>query len=420
MKNYLWIVLVGLLLATAMVRALPEVTQVKINGDVYENGDSLVVERGQTLNIRVKLQANNTENNIQVAAAILGYEYSDYEELSDSTSVFDMDEGDTIYKDLTVKVPDKVERDYYDLRIVVGTRTGPAFEGLYRLHIVEPRHSVIISDIVLSPGSPIQAGKALLVIPRIKNMGSKDETDIKLTVTIPDLGVSGSEYIDELEAGKSKSTEEIYLKLPSCAKPGTYKMYVELSYMDGYKEDALTKEITIIAGEVCEITPTQPPAKPEAKSTIIVGSYSQTMSRPGPGVAYPVMIQNDGSSAQTYTITVTNAEDWADVKVSPSSVIILSPGEAQTVYIYAVPKSNAAEGQHTFNINVEGDGYKKQIPVSAVVSGRPGFSWANAKQWLLMGVAVLVIVLIILGIILAVKKSGGKESANEEEGQSYY
>ncbi|MEM0230908.1 MAG: FixG Ig-like domain-containing protein [Candidatus Woesearchaeota archaeon] len=419
MKNYLWIVLVGLLLSTALAWALPEVTQVKINGDVYESGDSLVVERGTTLNIRVKLQAENEENNIQVAAAILGYEYSDYESLSDSTSVFDMDAGDTTYKDLVVRVPDKVERDYYDLRVVVGTRTGPAFEGLYRLHIVEPRHSIIISDLVLSPGSPIQAGKALLVIPRIKNMGSKDEHDIKLTVTIPELGVSGSEYIDDLEAGKSKSTEEIYLKIPACTKPGTYTMNVQLSYFDGYKEDSYTKEIKITAGDVCE-APSEKPEQPEAKSTIVVGSYSQTMCRPGPGVAYPLMIQNDGSSAQTYTITVSNVEDWATAQISPSSVLILAPGEAQTVYVYVVPKSTAAEGQHTFNINVNVAGKTKQIPVSAVVSGKPGFSWTNAKQWLLIGVAVLVVVLIVLGIILAVKKSGKSESEKEEESQSYY
>lgn len=417
MKNYWLMVFVVAILATAMVSALPEVTQVKINGDVYQPGDNLVVERGETLNIRVKLQANSTENNVEVDGAILGYEYSNYDSLSDATPIFDMDAGDTTYKDLTIKVPENVQKDYYDLRVRVGTRTGPAFEGLYSLHITQPRHDVVIKDVILSPGSPIQAGKALLAIARIKNMGAKDEDGIKITVSIPELGVSGSEYIDELDSGDSKSSEEIYLKLPACAKPGDYTLHTAISYADGYEDTSIDKTITISAGDLCAANATAP----SEKSTIVVGSYSQTVTRPGPGISYPVLIENDGSSAQTYTVIVSNADDWANTQVSPSSVLILSPGEAQTVYVYVVPKSTAAEGQHMFNINVNAAGQTKQIPVSAIVSGKPAFaSWDRVKKGLEIGLVVLVVVLLILGIVLAFRKSKGQEEKKGEEGQSYY
>jgi len=49
------------------------VKYVKINGDTYEDGDTLVVKRGDTLDIRVKLSANETTEDLQVEAGIYGY-----------------------------------------------------------------------------------------------------------------------------------------------------------------------------------------------------------------------------------------------------------------------------------------------------------------------------------------------------------
>jgi uncharacterized membrane protein len=417
MKNYFVMLFVVALLATAMVAALPEVTQVKINGDVYESGDSLVVERGDTLDIRVKLQAADAESNVEVDGAILGYEYSDRESVSDSVHLFDMDAGDTVYKDLTIKVPDKVENDYYDLRVRVGTRTGSAFEGLYRLHLTEQRHNVVIKDVVLSPESPIMSGKAILAIVRIKNMGGMDEEGIKMTVSIPELGISGSEFVDELASGESTSSEEIYLRIPACVKSGEYTLHTALSYDDNYEDTSVDRKITISAEESCDAKTGE---TMEEKTTIVVGSYSQVVSRPGPGISYPVLIQNDGKSAQTYTITVDSAE-WANVQVSPSSVLVLSAGEMKTVYVYVVPKASATEGQHMFNINVKSAGQTKQVPVSAIVSGKASVaSWDKIKNGLVISFVILAVILLILGIVLAFSRSRGKGDEKGEEGQSYY
>jgi hypothetical protein len=51
---------------------------------------SISVDEGQTLDIKVRLQTGEAVEDIEVDAKIKGYEYSDYESLSDSTHVFDM------------------------------------------------------------------------------------------------------------------------------------------------------------------------------------------------------------------------------------------------------------------------------------------------------------------------------------------
>jgi len=51
---------------------------------------ALAVEEGETLDIEVTLEANADVRDVQVEADIRGYEYSDYDDLSDETHVFDM------------------------------------------------------------------------------------------------------------------------------------------------------------------------------------------------------------------------------------------------------------------------------------------------------------------------------------------
>ena len=61
-------------LFASFASALPTVDQLKINGDVFAPGDQLVVQRGETLNIRMKLSSTVNESNVQATADILGYE----------------------------------------------------------------------------------------------------------------------------------------------------------------------------------------------------------------------------------------------------------------------------------------------------------------------------------------------------------
>jgi len=418
MKNFWLILFVVGILSTAIVSALSTVQEVKINGDVFQSGDHLVVERGDTLNIKIKLQASQPENNIEADAAILGYEYSDHESLSDSTHVFDLDANDTVYKTLTVTVPDKVEKDYYDLRIRVGTRTESAFEGLYRLHIVEQRHYVVIKDIVLSPENEVKSGRSLLAIVRVKNMGEKDEEGIKIKVSIPDLGISGSEYIDELKAGESTSSEEIYLRIPACVKTGDYEVKAAIEYDEGYEESTAFTLVHIVEEETCQPKPT--PETTNEQTIIMVGAVAQEVKKGGPGTVYPITIKNAGTSAQTYTIDTKGADDWATLQISPSNVFILQPGDIKSVYIYLSPKETVAEGEHMFTITVTSAGQEKDIPVSATVSGKLApVSWANFKKGLEIGLIVLVVLLVILGLIIAFNRLGGKEE-KEEENQTYY
>lgn len=409
--------LVSVLFIATAVTALPSVEYVKINGDEFVSGDQLVVERGEKLDIKVKLQAGELpEENIEVEADVLGYEYSDHEDdLSDSSHTFDMDAYDTQYVSLSVRIPEKVDKDFYDLRVRVGTRTGAAFEGLYRLNMKGQKHSLAIKDVIFRP-ERVKAGSNLFSLVRIKNIGERDEEGIKVTVSIPELGASAqdSDYIDELEADESTTSEELWIRIPACADPGLYEVHVSVEYDEGYEELSATEILEVLASDACEAAPVMP-----VMPTVSYSSQTQDVVQ-GQGVVYPVTITNNAGGSRSFTVMV-NTGDWATSKVSPSNVLVVGAGQTQTAYVYVYALPQASPGEHMFAVSVAAasGATVEDIPLKANVVGSTTALWPRVRRALETALIVLVVLLVILGLIIAFNKlRGGDEEL--EEAETYY
>ena len=209
--------LVALLSCSVAATALPSVDWIKINDHIHEDGDVVVVDRGDELDVDVKLQAgNDSHENVEVEADILGYEFSDHDaSLSDSSHLFDMDADDTRFENLELQVPVTVDRDTYDLRIRVGSRRDPSVEQVFRLRIEGERHQIQIKDVIMHP-NVVEAGSSLLVNARVRNRGEELEDDVKVTARLPALGLEDSDYISELEVSESQTSEELFMRIPAC------------------------------------------------------------------------------------------------------------------------------------------------------------------------------------------------------------
>jgi len=65
---------------------------------------------------------------------------------------------------------------------------------------------------------------------------------VKVVVSIPDLGVSASDFIDELEAegddnDDQATTEEMFLRIPDNAETGEYTVRIEVYFDDMDKKN---------------------------------------------------------------------------------------------------------------------------------------------------------------------------------------
>jgi len=263
--------LLSILFVLSVAAAPVQVSVQRAEIDDTEIRDSqrniLDIERNQDFTLELQLLALKDAKDVEIRAFISGYEFNDVKSISDQVGLFDFDENVTYVKKLQLSLPDNVDVDDYKLRVVISDRNGDETVYNYNLQVNTQRHDMQVEDIVLNPGNSVKAGQALLASVRLENKGQKDEDDVKVTVSIPALGVSATEYIEEVEADEEEETEEIFLKLPKCAEAGVYDLNVDVWFNDDHDKVSESTKVTVLENEACT---------PEPAPVIVVQQSNQT------------------------------------------------------------------------------------------------------------------------------------------------
>ena len=403
-----------------------EIDHVEVDDIVaVENGDSVFVERGQDSVVEVFIEGNGSSDDVRVKAYIGGYEYDDIEALS---NIFEVEAGVDYRKVLRLSIPEDLEAsDDYSLRIRVYD-DDEEVEKNYVLRIQEPRHYLNIQDVIIRPDSTIEAGRPLFVTVRVEDLGAKKEEDIKIVVSIPELGVSARDYIDELTADEdsdnnednedeedSMSSNEILLRIPEDAKTGSYDLEVRVEYNRGHSVETARETITVKGSDE-----TQAQEK-KSETVVSVDSTSKTVAQDSE-VGYKIMVANLGSEPALYSLEVSGEQLFADARVEPSFVTV-QPDNTGEFVVYLKTKEDASEGRHSFVAKLKsGSTIVQEVSLTADVTketATSGLFGGDVKQALLIGVLVLVVVLIIVGLVVAFTRKGDDEPG-AGEGQSYY
>lgn len=411
-------VFVLIILGSLAVSAAPlTIDKVEVNGDTVTTTDTnrLDLERGQDLDVKVRMSATSNSSNVEVSAFISGFEFNRNQPISDVTPTFDVESGVTYVKKLKLRLPDLAEEDNYLLRIMVTDRFGTELVQNFKVKVDVPRHNLAIKAVVLNPESVV-AGRALLATVRVKNMGEKDEEGIKVKVSIPDLGVSATDFIDELEADESTTSEELYLRIPQCAKPGDYDVKVSLDFNEGFDDVSTTKTVEVLASETC------PQVSGGERTVIVVSTEPQAVSVGGSGTVYPISITNAGSTTKVYTLAVDSSASWATTRMSPSNVVTVGPGEARAVSLYVAANSGTPDGERVFTVSVKdqsGRTLEQLVMKANVISSSGGFG--GLRKYLEVGLVVLVVLLIVIALIFIFSKLfRGQDEEEEAEPKTYY
>lgn len=427
-RNLVMLLVVALIAATAVSAVPVAIEKVKVNGDeIYTTTTNSIrsLDRGEELSVRVEVTAAADVKDAQIEVVMRGYDHDD--RIEDITSVFDMKANRTYVKTFTLNLPYKMDKDQYKLRVRVDDRAGDTTQETYEIEVESPRHQLFIDDVIFSPSNGVVAGRALLTTVRIANLGSADQKDgVKVMITIPELGISAASYLDKVVEDRRKTSEELYLRIPSCIKPGYYDAVITVEYHKGDKVVRETKQIKVLEDETCAV-PDEKDDDKEVKTIITIGPTTQEVFRGEGGVIYPLTISNSGKEARTYVITIDGYQDWADVRVSPANVLVLKGGESKAVYIYVSAKESAQIGEHMFSVDVSsGTETLKQFTLKSKVveAEKTAGKGMDVKNVLLIGLLVLVVLLVILGLIIGFGKLKGKDEDmdenDEEAGQTYY
>lgn len=431
-KTSFWgiVALLVLSICAVSVAAVPvNVTQVKINGDEISpsGGEIREFEKGaDSLEVKVFLTGLADVKDVEVMAMISGYEYGDFEPLLDRTHVFDIESGVQYIKTLRVPLPIRMEESRYRLRIFVTDRNNANIVVMdYVLNVDPIRHAIVIEDVVFTPERRVQAGRALLATVRLQNFGETDEKGIKVRVAVPELEISASDYIDELEAGEETTSEELYLRIPECAKEGDYDVIVTVQFDEGYERIQDEYSIEVVESESCPLRNARDDddTSGEGRTIISVGPESQQVRVGAGGAIWQLSLTNEGDDAKTYTV-LADANGWGTVRVSPSNVVVVEGGETKSVFLYVTANNNAPLGRNLMTVTVKSaDKTLKELTLQAEVVGEaPQTSrWAGLKKGLEVGLVVLVVLLVILGLIIGFNRmKGSEDEKKDDQTQTYY
>jgi len=403
--------LIGLLVVSMLAVPLAssatvpvQIQEVYVNGKEVVGNEVRILERASDLEVEVKLLGTGDDDHITVEATIETDKDSD--EATAKTDTFRILNGKVVYKTLEIHLPERMDADEeYVLKIEVGNRRDDEVNKNIIVHVDPAKHAMKIKDVLFSPDNEVKAGRALITNVRVKNVGLQDEDSVKVTVSIPELGVTDSDYIDDLEEGDTTTSEDIWFRIPEDALSGEYTVEVAVEYDDGDEELVEEYSINVLGEETAET----------GKTLVVVSDVVQDVTAGGTGVVYPITLSNADKVSKTYTVTA-NAGSWATIKVTPN-VVVLGPGETKIVYVDVAANEDAAPGEQVFGIAIaSGDAVLKEITLKANVL--EGQSSIGLKTGLEIALIVLVVILIIIGLVIGFSRM--KKSEPEAEEQTYY
>ncbi|MBI2508326.1 hypothetical protein HYV89_05235 [Candidatus Woesearchaeota archaeon] len=421
------IFVLGLLSLNAVSAGIsPDYAVDKVEVDDREVSESdvnyITVERGDSIELDVWIRGLSNgavRDDIKVKAWVGGYEYGD---VAKQTKIFKVEPSGLYKKSLSVTLPNDVDADAngkaesYTLHVEIFDGDNEARKS-YVLRVDEKRHDLRIVDVIFRPGTLVNAGDMLFTTVRVENMGDKKEEDIQVKVSIPEFGFLARDYIDELVPEDNDNEEEksgdvdLFGRIPKSAKSGDYEVKVELIFNRGH--DVISEDFTIsVDGELAK----------DAGESLISVDATRKDAKVGEAVSYKLMIANFGSESARYSAEVLGVGNWGSASVDPAFVSV-NAGDTGELFVKVTP---SVAGEQSFTVKVKSNGaVVKEVNLQANVSK----AGVELRRGLEIGFAVLAILLVILGLIIAFTKLRGNgseegpelgEEEEKEAGQTYY
>lgn len=334
------------------------IDSVYVNGIEVTDSNRMQVELGSTVQVQVYLEGTGESEDVRVSAWIGGYEY---DSIDTSSEVFEVEDGVSYKKVLSIDIPEDldVSEHEYILHVEVYDSSERETEE-YTLYIEQERHDIVIEDILLSATS-VAPGDYLGVKVRLENQGAKDEEDLKITVSIPELGISSRVYMDELVSGEQESATSAYLVIPSDAS-GDYEVLVSVEYNNGYSEVSESAYIAV-EGEMIY----------DENTFVSISSMSDLVA--GEESSYKVQVTNLADEAKTFSLTVEglDASYIESIRVPAQSsgefIFTLYPEEAGTAYVFVeVGSDEGLVTQELYTVTIEDKSSALVVLVSILIA----------------------------------------------------
>jgi len=351
---------------------------IKVDGETITDTTNLLsYVAGDSMTIKVSFTYNETDDdddNIKVKATIEG----ESDDVTVSSSSFDVVDGKTYSRTLTLKIPSDFESDELEGEFPLTVEIGDEEVDLGDLYVQRSSYDIAIKSV--STSNSVNAGELLPVEVVLKNVGYDDLDDLYVTVSVAELGISKSGYFGDLVTlaydGDDDDAEDtvkgtLYLEVPYDVQSGTYTL-TATAENDDTESSATT-------------------------SVVVDNTASETTIKSGNDLT----LVNPTDSLRVYKVT------YEDQEVS----VVVSPASSKTITI-----TTPTSGEYNFNAFVFLD---DKLESTVNFSGSSTEETTQVTSPVLALTIILAVVFLVLLVVLVVLITK-KPQKTEEFGESYY
>ncbi|MFH1325572.1 MAG: hypothetical protein ABIH49_02265 [archaeon] len=377
--------LFGFFLAVASVLLLAanvsaSFSNVQVTVDNVDVLDSPSIVAGELVTFKVYFTSTSDATDVKARVEIEGKKT----DVTETTSVFDVEGGHRYVKVLTLRVPyelyDEVSEDA-DLNVKIWGGESTTYENSFAVRVQRPSYNADLMSV--SVGQTVNAGEIFPVDVVLKNTGYNKLDDLYVTVKIPELEIKKTAYFGDLVSLENDDNDDtisgrILLQTPFSTKPGVYTLEVEVKNNDMTMN--VVKQISIENHFI---------------SNVVVSGNE-------------LMIVNPTNKLMVLRL-VADAPQGVSVVLS-DEVVAVPAGSSRTVIV----DSNSLGGTKSYSINLfTMDG---ELVDSVTLSTSQSASAGNAVAVLTVILTIVFLVLLVVLVVLLRKKP----EKSSELGESYY
>jgi hypothetical protein len=218
-------VLTVFLIASVSALTVDSTIVTEFNGvDLFTSGMSMAGIADDVIPIRVTFDADSNVSDVRVRVWMESYR----DEVSVKTSRFDVLQGVTYTKLLSLELPEDLKDTSKDFTLHVSISSADEYDSVdYTVKMQRETYSYNILSVDYPV--PVSAGDIMPVSIVVENNGMQDLDDGFVIITIPELDVSAKGYFGDLVSVENDDNEDstqktVFVKIPSNANDGVYEM----------------------------------------------------------------------------------------------------------------------------------------------------------------------------------------------------
>lgn len=388
--------------------------------DINEPDNGETYKPGETIELEVTVDNNEDEDlDVEVYAAL--YDPKEDEIIAEATSeAVDINDGDSedITLNLEIPVDQEIEDGNYVLYIKAyeeGQEDDYCVQSSIEIEIEREKNDVIISKFEASPTN-VAPGETVDFIVIVYDIGTTDEDDVTVKLIGTELGlklVSNQFNLEEGTDDDSYYTARFSFVVPSKTAAGEYDITAGVYDEDDdlYDTSDATEEfIKIVVGGVGGnvVVPTDEVAiKIENVPTAVEAGKSYSL---------PIKVTNGKTVQDTFTVKLTNIDDWA-TSTSVKS-LTLKAGQTETVYMYLKANEGLSEGKYSATVEIKDNAGKVAGTKTITLGGETQTTASDWKEyfggsklfWIIGDIILVIVAVFFIKLIFSRGRKPVKES----------